>query len=127
LRFSCRALPPPRTSSAAAERAILGILGLGMALVVDRARHRHLPDRSARRAARARAADGAGWTWLPFSIGTALLLSLVFGAINGWADCLCGGAVAVHNARKRLLLAGLGQAVLFQARRGAVEPRHGRL
>jgi len=57
------ALPPPRNLHVLQNVAILGILGLGMALVVIGRGIDISLDRSARRAPGARAADGAGWTW----------------------------------------------------------------
>ena len=55
--------------------------------------------------------DGHG---LPFSILTALLLSLVFGAINGWLIAYAEVPSLFTTLASGLLLAGLGQAVLFK-------------
>ena len=55
--------------------------------------------------------DGHG---LPFSIASALLLSLVFGAINGWLIAYAEVPSLFTTLASGLLLAGLGQAVLFK-------------
>jgi ribose transport system permease protein len=55
--------------------------------------------------------DGDG---LPFSIATALLLSLVFGAFNGWLVAYAEVPSLFTTLASGLLLAGLGQAVLFK-------------
>ena len=55
--------------------------------------------------------DGHG---LPFSIATAFLLSLVFGAINGWLIAYAEVPSLFTTLASGLLLAGLGQAVLFK-------------
>jgi len=55
--------------------------------------------------------DGHG---LPFSIATALLLALVFGAINGWLIAYAEVPSLFTTLASGLLLAGLGQAVLFK-------------
>ncbi len=94
--------------------AVLGILGLGMALVVigrgidiSLIAALAVPPGLVLQMVQ----DGHG---LPFSILTALLLSLVFGAINGWLIAYAEVPSLFTTLASGLLLAGLGQAVLFK-------------
>ena len=94
--------------------AILGILGLAMALVVigrgidiSLIAALAVPPGLVLQMVQ----DGHG---LPFSIATALLLSLVFGAINGWLIAYAEVPSLFTTLASGLLLAGLGQAVLFK-------------
>src|SRR5690242_6220284 len=94
--------------------AILGILGLGMALVVigrgidiSLIAALAVPPSLVLQMVQ----DGHG---LPFSISTALLLSLVFGAFNGWLIAYAEVPSLFTTLASGLLLAGLGQAVLFK-------------
>jgi ribose transport system permease protein len=94
--------------------AILGILGLGMALVVigrgidiSLIAALAVPPSLVLQMVQ----DGHG---LSFSISTALLLSLVFGAVNGWLIAYAEVPSLFTTLASGLLLAGLGQAVLFK-------------
>src|SRR6201995_199614 len=94
--------------------AILGILGLGMALVVigrgidiSLIAALAVPPSLVLQMVQ----DGHG---LSFSICIALLLSLAFGAINGWLIAYAEVPSLFATLASGLLLAGLGQAVLFQ-------------
>jgi ribose transport system permease protein len=94
--------------------AILGILGLGMALVVigrgidiSLIAALAVPPSLVLQMVQ----DGQS---LPFSIATALLLSLLFGAINGWLIAYAEVPSLFTTLASGLLLAGLGQALLFK-------------
>ena len=94
--------------------AVLGILGLAMALVVigrgidiSLIATLAVPPGLVLQMVQ----DGHG---LPFSIATALLLALVFGAINGWLIAYAEVPSLFTTLASGLLLAGLGQAVLFK-------------
>jgi ribose transport system permease protein len=94
--------------------AVLGILGLAMALVVigrgidiSLIATLAVPPGLVLQMVQ----DGHG---LPFSIATALLLSLVFGAFNGWLVAYAEVPSLFTTLASGLLLAGLGQAVLFK-------------
>ena len=94
--------------------AILGILGLGMALVVI--------GRGIDISLIAALAVPPGLVLqmvqdghsLPFSISTALLLSLVFGAVNGWLIAYAEVPSLFTTLASGLFLAGLGQVALFR-------------
>jgi ribose transport system permease protein len=94
--------------------AVLGILGLAMALVVigrgidiSLIATLAVPPGLVLQMVQ----DGHG---LPFSIATALLLALAFGAINGWLVAYAEVPSLFTTLASGLLLAGLGQAVLFK-------------
>jgi len=94
--------------------AVLGILGLAMALVVigrgidiSLIATLAVPPGLVLQMVQ----DGHG---LPFSIGTALLLALAFGAFNGWLIAYADVPSLFTTLASGLLLAGLGQAVLFK-------------
>src|SRR6201988_4657311 len=94
--------------------AVLGILGLGMALVVigrgidiSLIAALAVPPSLVLQMVQ----DGQS---LPFSIAIALLLSLVFGAINGWLIAYAEVPSLFTTLASGLLLAGLGQALLFK-------------
>jgi ribose transport system permease protein len=94
--------------------AVLGILGLAMALVVigrgidiSLIATLAVPPGLVLQMVQ----DGHG---LPFSITTALLLALVFGAFNGWLVAYADVPSLFTTLASGLLLAGLGQAVLFK-------------
>ena len=94
--------------------AVLGILGLAMALVVigrgidiSLIATLAVPPGLVLQMVQ----DGHG---LPFSIASALLLALVFGAINGWLIAYAEVPSLFTTLASGLLLAGLGQAVLFK-------------
>jgi ribose transport system permease protein len=94
--------------------AILGILGLGMAIVVigrgidiSLIAALAVPPGLVLQMVQ----DGSS---LPFSICVALLLSLVFGAVNGWLIAYAEVPSLFTTLASGLFLAGLGQAVLFK-------------
>src|ERR1700742_3960946 len=94
--------------------AVLGILGLAMAIVVigrgidiSLIATLAVPPGLVLQMVQ----DGHG---LPFSIGTALLLSLAFGAFNAWRIAYADVPSLFTTLASGLLLAGLGQAVLFK-------------
>ena len=94
--------------------AVLGILGLAMALVVigrgiDISLIATLAVPSG--LVLQMVQDGHG---LPISIATAFLLSLAFGAFNGWLIAYAEVPSLFTTLASGLLLAGLGQAVLFK-------------
>jgi len=94
--------------------AVLGILGLAMALVVI--------GRGIDISLIATLAVPSGLVLqmvqdghsLPFSIATALALALAFGAFNGWLIAYADVPSLFTTLASGLLLAGLGQAVLFR-------------
>src|ERR1700760_1797689 len=94
--------------------AVLGILGLAMALVVigrgidiSLIATLAVPPGLVLQMVQ----DGHG---LPFSIATALLLALAFGAFNGWLIAYADVPSLVTTLANGLFLAGFGQAVLFK-------------
>src|ERR1700758_1327271 len=93
--------------------AILGILGLGMALVVigrgidiSLIAVLAVPPSLVLQMVQ----DGQS---LPFSIATALMLSLVFGAINGWLIAYAEVPSLFTTLASGLFLAGFGQVFFF--------------
>jgi ribose transport system permease protein len=94
--------------------AVLGILGLAMAIVVigrgidiSLIATLAVPPGLVLQMVQ----DGHG---LPFSILTALALSLAFGAFNGWLIAYADVPSLFTTLASGLLLAGLGQAALFK-------------
>ena len=94
--------------------AVLGILGLAMALVViGRGIDISLIATLAVPSGLVLQMVQDGHT-LPFSIATALALALAFGAFNGWLIAYADVPSLFTTLASGLLLAGLGQAVLFR-------------
>ncbi|MHC2434745.1 ribose/xylose/arabinose/galactoside ABC-type transport system permease subunit [Bradyrhizobium sp. USDA 4451] len=61
---------------------------------------------------------------LPASLLTAVLLTIAFGLVNGWLIAYAEVPSLFATLATGLLLAGLGQARAVSARRRAVERRH---